>query len=207
MGRADAFVHCFADDRVHVTFVQQITGVSVIGTEHCSVTVRRLTKGEKRVEVFCRRALADHDPLTARELLDRFLRVGALVIGADACRDIGVKVFTAEEGCVTVDDGIVRFCVAELLQQSGVCFGDADGVHDLGESEDVVFSVIWQEIFRFQRFAAFFQRCGGHAGGEVKVDMHIQIFAQAHHIIDAVGTGDVGDLVRIRHDSRRTVRQ
>ena len=64
--RADALLHRFADDRVHVTLVQQILRMSVIGTKQRAITVRRITKGEKRVQIFRGGTLTDHDPLSSR---------------------------------------------------------------------------------------------------------------------------------------------
>ena len=59
----------------------------VIRAEHAALGILRRQQRSQRLKVPRRRALADHDELSAAQLGQRVLDVGALVVGIDARSD------------------------------------------------------------------------------------------------------------------------
>ena len=98
---------------------QQIVGVLVVRAEHTVGVILRGEQRQQRVKVARCGALADHDVLAALELGERVAHVGALVVGVDTRRHIGVEVVALQVGGVAVDLLVVRLRGDDLRDDLG----------------------------------------------------------------------------------------
>ena len=71
--------------------LEQRVGLAVVGAEGGELGAVADDVGRERLEVLARRALADEDPHPLAALLGRLLELGALVVGLDAGREVGVE--------------------------------------------------------------------------------------------------------------------
>ena len=204
--RVDAvFVDGLAADIVDVALLEQVVRMLVIGAEHAALGILRRQQRSQRLKVPRRRALADHDELSAAQLGQRVLDVGALVVGIDARSDVRVEILAGQARCVAVDLLVVRLRGDDLRDDLGVVVRDAVGVHHLGEAlhARIVVERIDGAIIKIR--AALVHRRRRDAGRQHEPHIDRQALGRLEHIINAVGAHDVGDLVRIGDDGGRPV--
>ena len=199
------FVDRLAADVVDVALLKQVVRMFVIGAEHAALGVLRREQRGQRLKVPRRRALADHDELTAAQLGQRVLDVGALVVGIDARSDVRVEILAGQARRVAVDLLVVRLRGDDLRDDLGVVVRDAVGVHHLGEAlhARIVVERIDGAIIKIR--AALVHRRRRDAGRQHEPHIDRQALGHLEHIINAVGAHDVGDLVRIGDDGGRPV--
>ena len=90
--RIDSQLDRFADDGVHVALAQQFFGMAVVGDEEAAVMIRRLAERQQRLQVFGRRAFANHDPLAQAQLFQAFGGAAAFVVGAHSGEHVGAEI-------------------------------------------------------------------------------------------------------------------
>ena len=204
--RVDARFDRPAHDVVDVTLFEQVIRVLVVCAEHTVGVILRREQREERVEVARGRALADHDVLPALKLGDGVLDGAALVVGIDAGCDVGVQVVAREAGRVAVDLLVVRLRGDDLFKHLFVTVRNANIVHHLGKPLHAVVLVERVDRAVVEHRTGFVERRRRHAGGEHEAHVHWKILGRLQHILDAVRSHDIRDLVRVGDDGGRSVR-
>ena len=206
--RIDAvFVDGLAADVVNVALFEQVARVLVVGAEHAAVGVLRREQRRERLKIAGGGALADHDELAAAELRQRVLDVGALMVGVDARGDVGVKILARQARRVAVDLLVVRLRGDDLRDDLRVVVDDAVGVHHLGKALHSRVVVERVDGAVVEVCAGFVHRRRRNAGRQHEPHIDRQALGGLEHVVDAVGTHDVGDLVGVGNDGGRAMRQ
>ncbi len=169
--RVDARLDGTAHDVVDVALFEQVVRVLVVRAEHAVGVILRREQREERVEIARRRALANHDVLSALELGERIFDGAALVVGIDAGGDVGVQIVAREAGGVAVDLLVVRLRGDDFFEHLLVAIGNADIVHHLGQTLDAVVLVERVDRAVVEHRAGFVERRCGYAGGEHKANV------------------------------------
>ena len=179
----------------------------VVGAEHAALDVLVAQQRRERLEVARGGALADHDKLAALELGNGVVELGALVVGVDARGDVGVEVVALEAGCVAVNLLVVRLRGDNFLHDLRVGVDRADEIHHLGQPlhARIVIEAVDGAVVEVR--ARLVERRGWHTARQHEAHVDGQILRRLNHILDAVGSHDVRDLVRVGDDRRRAVRQ
>ena len=195
------------DDVVDMALLQQVVGVLVVGAEHASLGVFVAQQGGKGVQVPGGSALPDHDKLPPLQLGDGVVQVVALVVGIDAGGDVGVQVVAHQIRRVAVDLLVVGLGGHDLLHRLVVPGDDAYEIHHLRQSLDPGVVIEGVDGPVVQGRAGLVQGRGRHTGGQHKPHVHRQALRGLEHVLDAVGTHDVCDLMGVGDDGGGAVGQ
>ena len=83
--------HCLAANIVDVSLFQKVTGVLVIGAEHAAVKMPGgFHQIDQRFQILGGSTLPHHDKLTQPQFQQGVVQVGALMVGINTGRDIGI---------------------------------------------------------------------------------------------------------------------
>ena len=195
------------DDVVDMPLFQQVVGVLVVGAEHTPFHILVAQQGDQRLQIAGGSTLADHDKLSPLQLGDGVCQIVALMVGVDARRYVGVEVIALQVGGVAVDLLVVCLTGHDLLHHLRVAVDGAHKVHHLRQTLYPGMVVEGVDGAVVQIGAGLVQRRGGYAGGQHEAHIHRQILRGLQHILDAVGTHDVGDLVGVGDDRGGAVGQ
>ena len=164
----------------------------------------------EHVEVVAARPLAEHEVHAAGELVERLDGIGALMVGDDARRRIGVEVCARHERRVPVyqaGDGVARR--RDARERLPVCREDAGGVHHLAETEDLPGMRRHERahVRRRDLGARLLVRQRRHAGGHHELDGERRAAGVLDHKREAARPRDVGDLMAVDDGARRAPRE
>ena len=190
---------------VQVALREQVVGMEIVGHQRKVAVVPRVHQGDELLEIFGLGPLADHDVHPQPELFPGLLPPGAFMIRADAGGDIGVEVPAGEERGVAVADAAGKG--VQFIQDRIAPGKDPGVVHHLGEPQDPPFPPKGFQVCGGKRGPRGLEPGRGNAGGEQKIDIDGKTRTRLQHEPDAVIPQDVGDLVGIRHDRRRSPRE
>ncbi len=195
------------DVEVDVPLLQQVAGMLVVAAEHAAVRVLLRQQGQQGLQVPGGGTLPDHDKLAPLQLGNGVGGVRAFMIGVDPGGDVGIEVIPLQTGGVAVDLLVVGLGGYDLLDDLGVRADDAWIIHHLRQSlhPGVVIEGVDGPVV--QHRAALVHGSGGNAGGQHEAHVHGQALGGLEHILDAVGSHDVGDLVGVGDDGGGAVGQ
>ena len=179
----------------------------IIGHQHTAAAIRLPEQRQQAFHVLRRSALAHHDILPAPEFFHRLVDIGAFMVRLHPCRDIGIQLPAAEQGCVPIDLFTGSIAIADLLQDLFIGAHGAVGVHQFCQPQHPGLLVIGAQVLGFQHSAGFVQTRGRHTGRQHKIDRERQILCGFQHKFQPCGTGHIGDLVRVGDDRRGPVGQ
>ena len=122
------------------------------------------------------------------------------MVGVDAGGDVGVQVCAGKTGGVTVNLLVMRLRRDDLGDGGGIGGDNAGEIHHFRKTQNpgVVKEAVDVPVVQIR--AAFIQRRRRDAGGNHEVRVQGQPFRGAEHVVDAVGSHDVGDFVGIGDD-------
>ena len=186
---------------------QQVVGVLVVGAEHTAIHVLAGEQGHESLQIPGGRTLTDHDVLAKTQLIHGVLHIGALVVGVDAGGDVGVEILAGKARRMAVDLLVVGLRGHDLLHHLTVAVDHAHIVHHLRQSLHTGMVIEGVDGTVIQIGAGLVQRRGGDAGGQHEAHVHRQVLCGLQHILDAVGTHDVGDLMGVGDDGGGAVGQ
>ena len=173
----------------------------VVGAEHTTAEIfLGFDEGHQSLQIPGGGALPDHDELTQFQFFHGVVNVRALVVGVDAGGDVGVQVGAGKTGGVTVNLLVVRLRRDDLGDGGGIGGDDAGEIHHFRKTQNpgVVKEAVDVPVVQIR--AAFIQRRRRDAGGNHEVRVQGQPFRGAEHVVDAVGSHDIGDFVGIGDD-------
>ena len=188
---------------------EQILGVDVVRADGHEITPRLILAAvDKEGKVINEGAGAKVDVHAGAELGAHLVGVHALVVGHGAADAVGRKL-TAE---AIRRMALQEHAAAQALVDDGVhalaVLNDADVVHDLGDTDDVVHV---QQLADFLgeelRAGVFHAGHGWNARRSKHVLTELGLFRIGEHEAHAVEAHDVADLVRIGADGRCAPRQ
>ncbi len=184
-------------DIVDMALFQQVAGVLVVGAEHAPVSIFVTQQGNQGVQVSGGGAFPDHDELAPLQLGQGVLEVVTLVVGVYPGGDIGVEIIAAEVRGVAVNLLVVGLGRHNFLHRLVVSGDNSHKIHHLRQALDPGMIVEGVQTAVVQHRAGLIQGGGRDAGGQHKPHVHRQVFRGLEHILDAVGSHDVGDLMGI----------
>ena len=189
----DGFPHVMVD----VSLVLEVGGMLVVGGETELHRVLGCHEREQVVQVAFGRALAHEDLHAAAEFLLRLLARGAFVIAAHAGEDVGVELGTGQSRRVAVDPlAARRVDFRKLGLHAAVHSGE---VHQFGHAEHILLAGVQDDVHRREPGARRLQRGCRDAGRHHHEDVERQVFRCLEHVVDAVESHDVRELMRIDH--------
>jgi hypothetical protein len=110
-----------------------VLGLAVVGTERDPRGTELTREGDQRLQVACRRGLADQQPHSRPQPLAALLDRERLVVRVDPGRRVGVEGLADDSGSVSVD--VSRARERELRELVLVAGDDAGEVHHLCEAD------------------------------------------------------------------------
>ena len=129
------------------------------------------------------------------------------MVGVNARRDVGIEVFSEQARRVAVDLLVVRLRGDDLGDDLFIVVDDAVRVHHLGQAlhSRIVIERVDRAVVKIR--TGFVHRRGRHAGRKHEPHINGKPLRRLEHVVDAIGSHDVCDLVGVRDDGRRAVRQ
>ena len=205
--RIDARLDGALDDIVNMTLFQQVVGVLVVRAEHAVGVILRREQRQQRIKIAGGCALADHDILSSLQLGKGIAQIGALMVGVDAGGNVGVERVAGQSGRMTVDLLVMRLRSDNFFDHLLIAGEHAVGVHHLGKALHAGVLIEGVDGAVVERCAGLVKRRCRDAGRQHEAHIDRKVLGRLEHILDAVRTHDVGDLVRVGDDGGGTVRQ
>ena len=190
-----------------MSLFQQIAGVFVVAAEHAPLRILRRQQRQQGLQIVGGGALPNHDELPPFQLGDGVGGIIALVVRVDAGGDIGVEVVAQQAGGMAVNLLVVGLGGHDLLNDHGVRADHAGIVHHLRQPLHPWVVVEGINGAVIQHRAALVHGRGGNAGRQHKPHVHRQPLGSLQHVLHAVGTHDIGNLVGVRHNGGGAVGQ
>ena len=188
---------CPPHEPVDVARGEQV-GVEVVAAEHAAIGMR-VDERSEGLEIAGGRTLADQDPHSQPELLQRLVECHALVIGRDAGNDVGSERPAGKPGGVPVDRLAAGLGRRELREHVRVARHHARIVHHLREIADVGAVEQGGHARGVECRAGMIERRGRHARRGTEAEVKGTPPGIVQHELDAGNAEHVGDLMWVRY--------
>jgi len=185
--------------------LHEVVGMEVVRDEG-AMRKRRGSDERKQVpEILGLRAFANQNVHPGAQLFPRLFEIRALVVGADARRQVGIEGPSRKQRRMAIAEAIGK--KKDLLQYVREAGRGARVVHHLGQAENPFFVLEGGKVGGAQFRTGSLQGGRGNAGGHHEEEIHGKSARGAQHPADAVGAQHVRNLVGIGDDRRRPVGQ
>ena len=129
------------------------------------------------------------------------------MVGVNARCNISIEVFSEQARRVAVDLLVVRLRGDDLGDDLFIVVDDAVCVHHLGQAlhSRIVIERVDRAVVKIR--TRFVHRRCRNARGKHEPHVDGKAFRRLKHVVDAVGSHNVRNLVGVRDDGRRAMRQ
>ncbi len=126
------------------------------------------------------------------------------MISQDTGRGVGAEVLARDAGTVSVNQFVMLFAGDKFVQDGRVGVDDPGEIHEFAQAQD---AVVCQRAFQvpgLQDGARIFEGRCGDTGRDHVFNVESRKAGSLQHIVDALDTSDIGDLMRVGNDGGRS---
>ncbi len=192
----------FPDHTVHMTGLQNIPGMDIIGTEGDEIGIAHPFDSLKGfLEKVGQGAGLHIDMHSGTQLLSALLRETAFVIADGAGGGVGLHVFSHHAGSMSLQEYITLQTFCQNIVHPLFIFYYIDIVHDFCNADHTGGIQQICNLFRMESSSASLQcRNGGDTGRGQNILAQRRIFGVFQHELHALNSHDIANLVRIGYD-------